>query len=349
MVRGIILKMAVSQVKIEISALSVLRIIALVGALAFLFYIRDIIVLVFLAVVIASAVDPIATFFAKYRIPRVLSVLSVYLFVFAFVTLVLYLVIPNLLSELNNLSKNLPEVSQQIVWGKPLSFLGYNVLIQLQQFLNTLVPDVGVIVTGAVGLTPKLFGGLVSFGAVMVISFYLAVREGEIPKFLKLMTPAGYEAYVVDLWRRTHRKFGKWLQGSLFLSLLVGIFVYIGLTLLGVEYSLSLALLAGAFELIPMVGATLATIPAVLVALTDSWYLALGVLILYIVIQQIENNLMVPLVFRKVIGLNPVVVIVSLLIGVRLAGPLGLIIALPMAAALGEFLGDISSGKFKLK
>lgn len=337
------------QQKVEISVFSVIKIVAVVGAIAFLYYIRDIIILVFLSVVIASAIDPVATFFARYKVPRVISVLLVYILVFTLVSLVLYFVIPDLLNEMGDLTKTLPRFYQQIVWGKPLSFLGYNALVQLQHFLNDLVPQVGEIVTGAVGLTPKIFGGFVAFGSVLVISFYLAVREGEIPKFIKLITPAGYESYAVDLWSRTHKKFGRWLQGSLFLATLVGASVFIGLSLLGVKYSLSLALLAGAFELIPMVGATLSGIIAVLITLTQSWYLALGVLILYVVIQQLENNLMAPLVFRYVIGLNPVIVILSLLIGVRLAGPLGLLIAIPAAAAVGEFLGDLSTGKFKLK
>ncbi len=337
------------SVKIEISVISLLKIVAVIAALAFLYHVRDIIVLVFLAVVIASAIDPIATFFARYKIPRILSVLLIYMSVFVLVSLVLYFVIPDLLSEMGDLATTLPQFYQQIVWGKPLSFLGYNALIQLQGFLNGLVPQVGEIVTGAVGLTPKLFEGFVAFASVLVISFYLAVREGEIRKFIKLITPGGYESYAIDLWNRTHKKFGRWLQGSLFLAFLVGVTAFIGLSLLGVKYSLSLALLAGAFELIPMVGATLATIPAVLIALTQSWYLALGVLILYIVIQQLENNLMVPLVFKRMIGLNPIIVILSLLIGFKLVGPLGLLIAVPAAAALGEFLGDISTGKFKLK
>lgn len=335
--------------KIDISIFSVLKIIALIAAVALLYYVRDIIVLVFLSVIIASAIDPIARFFVKYKIPRVLSVLAVYIFVFLFISAVLYFIVPSILSELGSLETTLSRVSQQIIWGKPLSFLGYNALVQLQHFFNNFIPQTKDIVSGAVGLTPKLFGGFISFFSVIVISFYLAVKEGEIEKFIKLITPIGYESYAVGLWKRTHKKFGRWLQGSLFLAFLVGLLVFIGLTLLGVKYSLSLAIVAGAFELVPMVGATLATIPAVLIALTQSWYLALGVLILYIVIQQLENNLMVPLVFRHVIGLNPVIVILSLLIGVRLAGPLGLLIALPAAAAIGEFLGDVSTGKFKLK
>ena len=337
------------QQKIEISITSVLKILAVIGALWFLYYVRDIIVLVFLSVIIASAIDPVATFFARYRIPRVITVLVIYVSVFVLLSLVLYLIVPDLVGDMNDLSQTLPRFYQQVIWGKPLSFLGYNALVQLQHFLNGLTPRVSDIVTGAVGLTPRIFSGFIALGSVVVISFYLAVKEGEIEKFIKLMTPVGYEGYAIDLWKRTQKKFGRWLQGSLVLSFLVGLLVFVGLTILNVKYSLSLALLAGAFELIPMVGATLAAIPAVLIALTQSWYVALGVLILYVAVQQIENNLILPLVFRHVLGLNPMIIILALLIGVRLAGPIGLLVAIPAAAALGEFLGDISSGKFKLE
>ncbi len=131
------------------------------------------------------------------------------------------------------------------------------------------------------------------------------------------------------------------MQGQLFLGVIVGVLVYIGLSLLGIRFALLLAIIAGILELVPYIGPVLSAIPAVILAFFQAPILALWILILYIVVQQLENYLLVPVIMKKVVGLNPVVVIIALLIGGKLLGILGIILAVPAAAVLAEFFKDI--------
>jgi predicted PurR-regulated permease PerM len=179
-----------------------------------------------------------------------------------------------------------------------------------------------------------------------VFSFYFAVQETGIDDFLRLVTPVEHEQYVVSLWRRSQDKIGKWMQGQLLLGLIVGVLLYLGLVILGVPYALLLAVLAAIFELIPVFGQILAALPAIAVAFGDGGVTAaLLVLGLYLIVQQFESNLIYPLVVKKIVGVPPLLVILALLIGAKLAGFLGILLSVPIAAALQEFINDIQKKK----
>jgi predicted PurR-regulated permease PerM len=172
------------------------------------------------------------------------------------------------------------------------------------------------------------------------------VQEDGISKFLKVVTPPRHEKYIVDLWRRAQLKIGRWMQGQLLLALLVGILVYLGLTILGVKNALFLAFLAALFETIPLFGPILSAIPAVLSSYADggvgSTLLVAG---LYIIIHQFENHLIYPLVVKKIVGVPPILVILALLVGWELAGFLGLILSVPVATTLMEYFDDLQTRK----
>ncbi|MEX2010571.1 MAG: AI-2E family transporter, partial [Parcubacteria group bacterium] len=145
---------------------------------------------------------------------------------------------------------------------------------------------------------------------------------------------------------RSQTKIGLWMQGQLLLAAIVMVLVYLGLLLIGVEHALLLAVAAGVFEIIPIFGPILAAIPAVLVAFAaDGPGTALLVAGLFLVIQQFENHLIYPLVVKKVVGVPPMVSIIALLVGAKLAGFLGIVIAVPVAAILMEFLSDWEQDK----
>ena len=173
---------------------------------------------------------------------------------------------------------------------------------------------------------------------VIVLSFYLSVEPEGISGFLRIITPAKNEEYVLSLWKRSQRKIGLWMQGQIVLVVIVSMLVFLGLTLLRVENALILAMLAGAFEIIPIFGPILAAIPAVILALvSDGMTSAILVIGLYIIIQQFENQLIYPLVVRKIVGVPPLVSILALIIGAKLAGFVGVLISVPLAAMLMEF------------
>ena len=194
-----------------------------------------------------------------------------------------------------------------------------------------------------------IFGGLMGFVLVVVFSFYFAVQETGVDDFLRVVTPLRYQERVQNLWKRSQIKIGLWMQGQLALALIIGVLVYLGLTILGVPYALLLGLLAAVFELIPVFGPVLSAIPAAAIALTDGgvtlMFLVIG---LFAVIQQFENHLIYPLVVTKVVGVPPLLVILALLVGAKLAGFLGIILSVPAAAVIQELVYELGQERKKL-
>ena len=163
---------------------------------------------------------------------------------------------------------------------------------------------------------------------------------------MRIITPAAEQVYVLNLWKRSQEKIGKWIQGQLILAAIVGVLLYLGLTILGVPNALLLSLIAAAFELIPVFGQFIAAVPAVAVGFGSGGVTeALLVAGLYIVIQQFEANLIYPVVVKKVVGIPPLLVILSLLIGFKLVGFLGVLLSVPIAGAVQEFLSDVDKEK----
>jgi len=147
------------------------------------------------------------------------------------------------------------------------------------------------------------------------------------------------------LVKRSERKVGRWLQGQLLLALTVGLMVFVGLSLLGIKYALVLGIIAMIMELVPIVGPVIAAIPAVILALLQAPVMGIWVVLFYAVVQQFENHILTPLIMGRATGLNPVTVIIALLIGAKLAGILGIVLAVPVAVVIVEILDDIAKRK----
>jgi predicted PurR-regulated permease PerM len=338
---------------IDISSNTIIRII-LFGLLLWIAYlIRDIIAIVLFSVVIASAVDPAARWFLNHKIPRTVGVLITYLIAFVVLGTAFYIVIPSLFSEFSDFLGSAPSFFEsKITSGYFFHFLPKfpaSLSIVLKELFlkaqNSLMLSLGGMTSGFFQATVSVFGGTMSFLLIIVISFYLSVQERGIENFLRIIAPKEYEKYIIDLWARSRKKIGKWFQGQLLLGLLVGILVFLGLTILRVKYALLLAILSAIFELIPIFGPIMAAIPAIAVAFLQSPSLALAVLVLYVIIQQFENHLIYPVVVRSSTGVPPILVILALIIGGKLGGFFGILLAVPLAAVLVEIMNDIASKK----
>ncbi len=334
-----------SKTKVEISTGTIFRVIFILLALFFLYIIKDILVLLFFAVIIASAVDLPVRRLDKLKIPRVISVLFVYLIAVGVIVGLLILFIPSLSQEIKAFSEKFPsyanELYQKFQRLQSSSLQFEKIVRGTQEILGNVGESLKVSATTILSKTFDFFGGLASIAIVIVVSFYLAVQKNGIETLLKTLTPKKHEDYVLKLWKRSQRKMGQWFQGQLFLALVVGVGVYLGLSLLNVRFALLLAIIAGLLELLPYIGPVLAAVPAIILAFFQSPILALWVIILYLVVQQLENYLLVPLIMKKAVGLNPVVVIITLLIGGKLLGIIGVILAVPAAAIFAEFFRDI--------
>lgn len=186
----------------------------------------------------------------------------------------------------------------------------------------------------------RLLGGITSFIAVLVTSFYLTLSRDGVGGFLRVIFPENLEDQVLSVYYRSKKKIGRWFQAQLILSLVIGFLVFFGLWILGVKYSVILAIFAAVFELVPVVGPVFAGGMAVVVGLSQSFSTGLYVLIFFLVIQQLENHILVPLVMKRAIDIHPVVILISILGGLEIAGFVGMILAVPAAVVVGEIVED---------
>jgi predicted PurR-regulated permease PerM len=319
-----------------------------------LFFLRDLVIVVLTAIVIASAMDPAVRAFMRWRMPRILAVILLYIIVLGCIGGLFVVFVPSLIGDLTSFLASLPsyldllnrvgpynEFADLFGLPSPNNISPAGLIADAQGSLQ-----VSGFFGGAFGTAATLFGGVFSFVLILVLSFYFTMSQTGIDDFLSVVTPRPYRAYMLDLWERSKRKIGLWMQGQVLLGLIIGVLVYLGLTILGIEHALLLALLAAVFELIPVFGPTLAAVPAVLIGFADGG-LTVGLLViaLYIILQQFENHLIYPLVVTKVVGVPPLLVILGLIIGAKLAGFLGILLSVPVVATLQELVRDFSTRK----
>lgn len=338
----------------HISGRSVAKAILVVAFFAVLFVLRDLLLVVVAAVVIASAIEPITRWFIKFRIARLPAVIFIYVGLALLLAGTFYFLILPLLSDTSSLLDTLPSYISKVSEWKPFSggetptvatraFLSPEISsrLPLQEIAEQFNRALSSLSEGFWSTASVAFGGIMSFVLIVVLSFYLAVQEHGIANFLSVITPKKERPYILNLWKRAEEKIGLWMQGQLLLVVIVAVLVYLGLTLIGVEHALPLAVIAGLFEIIPVFGPILSAIPAIALGLADGG-VSMALLIggLYLIIQQFENQLIYPLVVKKVVGVPPVVVMLALVAGGQLAGFLGLLLSVPIAAVLMEVLSD---------
>lgn len=340
-----------------------MRILLLLLLAAGVYFFWDIVLIVLMAVVIASAAEPAVKWFKRFRIPRVVGVLMIYLSCIVGFAALLFFFVPVVLDDAASFLSTVPAyIDANVIFG-PLREHSPSILqpgidglaqgFSMTELVESLRATFSQTPTGVFRVVGAIFGSILSLILIVVLSFYLSVQEDGVVNFLKVVVPLQHEKYVIDLWRRSQYKIGRWMQGQVILGFLVGLIVYLLLTIFSVQHALLLAVLSAAFEIIPVFGPILAAIPAISIAFINGMaYVpegginaALIVTLFYVLVQQFENHLIYPLVVRKVVGVPPMLVILALLLGARLAGFLGVLLSVPIAAALFEFVGDIERRK----
>ncbi|MDP1625344.1 MAG: AI-2E family transporter [bacterium] len=355
---------------IEITAGTIAKAIFLIFMAFLLFQLKGLVLVVLTAVVIASAVEPAAKWIIRHGIPRVFSVLIIYALLGVMFVSAFYYFVPPLLRDTSAFLSSVPDYINSVSLWNPFgeeeveraSAVAVSVSndieasraavqtdsgrISVSSLVSGIDEAISSVSAGFVHSASSAFGGILSFILIIVLSFYLAVQEDGIEKFLRIVAPRKHEVYVIGLWKRTQTKIGLWMQGQIVLALVVGVLVYLGLTVLGIKNALLFAVLAAILEMIPLFGPIIAAIPAVAAGYVDGGTsAALIVAGLYLIIQQFENHLIYPLVVKKIVGVPPILVILSLLIGFELAGLLGMILSVPLSSMLVEFLDDIHKSR----
>lgn len=291
----------------------------------FVVQIRDIIVSIFLSYIIMAAVLPAVEFLQKKKFPKVLAVLIPYLSIITAIFLVVIPLVPFVIEQIQSLIIKFPQLLDQTVKN-------FGITVDQKQIQNFFTSQGSVIGKNALNVTGQVFGGIFSVITIFVVSFYLLMYSDAFKKFMANLFHDGSREYIHNTLDRVNEKLGAWLRGEVILMVFIGLFSWIGLTILGLPYALPLALMAGLLEAVPTLGPIISAIPAVIVALTVSPTMALTVVALYMLIQALENQILVPKVMQKAVGLNPVIVILSIMIGANLMGVAGALLAIPFVS-----------------
>jgi predicted PurR-regulated permease PerM len=318
---------------ITISTATIVKVVAVMIGLWALYLISDIVLLLIASLLLAAALDPYVDRLQTHGIPRSVSMIGIYLILFSIVSIALILIIPPVLQQINTLAVNFPNIYKQYMeWIGQFSPSGAvtNEGSTLPDALSTATQGVFTFVT-------NIFGGIFSFLTVIVLTFYLVIDEGSIKRLVSV-APQKYQAYLSDLYERLQTQIGIWLRAQLILMLAVGVLTYLALSfinLLGynMPYVLTLSLIAGLTEFLPYVGPIIGAVPAMFIAYNVSPTLMVAVGIAYYAIQTLENNVLVPKIMERALGLSPIISILVFLVGAKLAGITGAFLAIPIATA----------------
>jgi len=312
-----------------------------------LYLVRDTLLLIYVAGLIAVGLSPLVDrieqqrLTRRVRIPRWAAILSVYVALFTVIGLFVMLMVPPLAAQARDLVTAAPDLLHRAqLWLIERGVLSREITIgeAVRQAPGAAGSDaVGTVVSAIWGFVGGVFGVV----TILIVAFYVLIDAENIVRALVRLFPRPERARVRDALRRAGEKVSAWMAGQLLLGAIIGTTAALGLWILGVPYFYVLALIAGIGELIPIVGPLLAAIPAVAVAFSVSPATALGVAVFFFLQQQVENHVLVPRVMSRQVGISPVLVIMALLIGGSLLGLVGAILAVPTAAILQVLLQEL--------
>lgn len=321
--------------KVEISQKTIIFTITLLLSLWVLYQVRSIVVLLFIAFILMTAINPVVKLAHKIKIPTILVMLVVYFGLIALISTVIASLVPAVVQQTKDLTLVLPTYMHNLENIFNAEF-DPNVI---GGYLNS-VPSNLLKIAGGV------FSNIMNILALFFMTYYLVLDRPKLHRYLlKLFEDHEAEEKAEALVMAIEKQVGGWVRGELLLMLVIGVMTYIGLALLGVPYALPLAVIAGLLEAVPNLGPTIAAIPAIIIALTISPVIALGTLILCILIQQLENNLIVPKIMQSATGTEPLVTILVLLVGFALGGITGAILSMPIYLTIQTVIKAISPVK----
>ncbi len=331
------------------------RAMLIVLSVVLLWVLRDLVLVLITAIVLASFVESTVPHFHKMGFGRVSGIVVLYVVSMLTLASLFYLFAPLLITEVYNFSTFASAHFPGVAF---LDYFQNEAFSGAKDAVNVLSTDfsiVGLVAVskafvqnlsgGFLNTASVAFGGVFNFILIILISFYLSIQERGIENFLRIIIPIQYEEYVVDLWERSRRKIALWMKGQVVLALVVAVLIYLLLAVLGMEYALLMAIIAGVMELVPY-GILVALIPAFSFSYISGGITS-GLMVVgaYFIVHQFEVFLFAPLIIKKIVGLSPIVIILSALIGFELGGVWGAILAIPMAVVVMEYLSDIEKDK----
>jgi predicted PurR-regulated permease PerM len=327
--------------------------VALLLAVA-LYQVRTVLMLVYVSALLAIGLAPIVRAVERQKLlpvgtrtfPRWLAILTLYLTLLVTVVGLGFAVIPPLVGQGQSLWRRLPDLfarGQQFLIDRGLVDHAFTMSEALQKAPTGMLGAGGDAVTTVVGAVINVAGGVFGVVTILILTFYMLVESDTIFRRFVRLFPIEQRLRIATVSSDITVKVSAWLGGQLLLGAIIGTTATLGLWLLGMPYFFVLGFIAGIGELIPMVGPILSAIPALMVALTVSPSMALGVGVFFLVQQQFENHLLVPKLMERQVGVSAVTVIIALLMGGSLLGIVGALLAVPTAAVLQVIFDELTN------
>lgn len=306
--------------KIEISHKTIVFTVVFLGSIWFLYFIGDIVLQLFIALLLVSILNPFIVKLSKLKIPKIISILLSYVLIFSFLGFAIGSILPPLIEQTTNLANNLPFYLQNLGLQKYTN----------EEVLKQMVSQLGSVPGQIIKAGFSLFSNILSILTVAIFAFYLLIVRDRLETSIEFLFGKDKTKGITNLVNILEIKLGGWARGQFILMLLIGVLSYLGFIILGIPYALPLAMLAGIFEIVPYIGPILSSIPAIILGFSISPFLGFATIGLSVLIQQLENYVFVPKIMEKSTGVSPVITLISLAVGFRLAGIVGMIISIPM-------------------
>lgn len=306
--------------KIEISHRTIIFTVLFLIFIWFLYLVRGILFQIFIALLLTTILNPTVTKLQRLKIPRVASVLIVYFLFFGFLAFSIAAMIPPLVEQSSNLASSLPTYLSEL---KLPSYI-------VDQATQEVTKQLGTLPSQVLRIGVSLVSNIISVLTVLIIALYFLMARNNMHTYLSNFLREKDVDRVEDIVKKLESRLGGWARGQLILMFMIGLANYVGLLILGVPFALPLGLLAGILEIVPNIGPILAAIPAVIVGFGIAPVTGFAVAALAFLIQQIEIYVFVPKVMERSAGVNPVVTLLALIMGFKVAGVVGAILAIPV-------------------
>jgi predicted PurR-regulated permease PerM len=310
--------------KIEISHKTIIFSAFFILLLWFLYLVRDLILELFVSLLIMTILNPFVTRLSRFKVPRAVSVLIAYLIVFGLFGVAIAGVVPPLIEQSTSFANNLPK------YFASLGYLG-NVT---EQLTTQLLSQIGSLPGQVLRFSVSIFSNVLAILTVLIFSFYMLLARNKMDDQLGVFFAGTSKKKIARIIDSLERRMGGWARGQMLLMIAVGAATYAGLSLMGIPFALPLGILAGLLEIIPYIGPIFSAVPAVVIGLSISPLKALAVAGLFFLVQQLENYVLVPKIMEKSVGVSPLVTLISLAIGFRMAGVAGAVISIPVVLSL---------------
>lgn len=348
-------------------AKATLTIVGVLGIMWVLFFVRDKILILLLAFFIAVVMDTHVRRLERWHIPRSVAVLLIYLVFLSITIFLIASLVPIVATQLQDLARFINQSSDSFLADPNvhLSFLSDGMNERLTAMIQDALENMGIrdrasalfqfgqnlsavaqsSISFAVQIAGSVFNFIVNLILILALAFFIQLEREKISDFVRALLPRNYRGYYDSKADAIYHKMSQWFQGQLILCVSIGVLVFIALSILGMPYAQTLALLAGFTEFIPYAGPIIGAFPAVFIALTQQGLVwGLIVAAVYYVIQICENNLLVPLIMKHAVGLSPIAIMFGMLIGVSFPDTihpvLGIILAVPTTAVITIFVHD---------